>query len=76
MGADMGLFRRARTRERDDVTLDIRFGHPGQCPTCHGHAVLDHLDLEDRVSRHKCFVCRTEWWVAEERPGVALPIKP
>lgn len=57
-------------------SVELRFGAPGNCPTCRGPATLTSLDLEVRASHHHCPTCRRSWWVSEQRPDEPLTTKP
>ena len=54
----------------NDQVIDLRFGVPGRCPHCDGHANLEFIDMTKRMSRHACQTCDREWWVHESHPGV------
>ena len=71
-GDDWEVDLRDEAASDEDVVVDLRFGVPGDCPQCGQHAVLVHVDMRERVSRHECTECEREWYVSDAQPGVEL----
>lgn len=63
----MGIF-----KHKPSEVIDLRdrpsarragfeFGFPTQCPNCHDHGYLDHIDPYQRIQFEHCPACLAHW---------------
>lgn len=57
------------SKTAENMEWPARFGHPGPCPRCSGVGWLTNLDLEARMSEHRCLECGLAWTSYERRRG-------